>query len=446
MLKAMLKAGTSRICITPGADPGKVKSYRNPPPPGIYHDVFTKAFALEDEKGERLAIVSIDIIDTDRDLLDEIRNGIKRKTGLAANQLLLCVSHTHSGPMRKDSLQPFGLDVSSYRRLVIDRVIKVVEEAFNHLEPVDLFFGRGKLSISINRRWRNPAGHPVWRGNPFGEVDPEVGVLRVENKEGKITAVLMSYACHASSIGTRLIGNDYPGFAEEIIENRYDGSTSLFAQGCSGEIKPYNVGPANRFMYGIPPAVAAGLGWELAKEVSRIIEETPNEKVVGDIQIKRRIIELPMEGPPSKEEAESIKGVHQDVCSSWGKYMLKKIEEGKINEVPSSLPYEIEMIGIGERFRLVALQGEPCVRIGLRIKEQLTVNAAEISREAENIRSVLVFGYTNGEECYIPSREISVAGGYEAESYLFNNWAGPFNPGIEDLIVKTALEMDSAIS
>ena len=72
MLKAMLKAGTSRICITPGADPGKVKSYRNPPPPGIYHDVFTKAFALEDEKGERLAIVSIDIIDIDRDLLDEI--------------------------------------------------------------------------------------------------------------------------------------------------------------------------------------------------------------------------------------------------------------------------------------------------------------------------------------------------------------------------------------
>jgi hypothetical protein len=112
----MLKAGTNRICITPGVDPGEVKSYRNPPPPGIYHDVFTKALALEDEKCERLAIVSIDIIDTDRDLLDEIRNGIKRKIGLAANQLLLCVSHTHSGPMRKDSLEPFGLGLRRLKK------------------------------------------------------------------------------------------------------------------------------------------------------------------------------------------------------------------------------------------------------------------------------------------------------------------------------------------
>ena len=33
--------------------------------------------------------------------------------------------------------------------------------------------------------------------------------------------------------------------------------------------------------------------------------------------------------------------------------MLKQIEEGKINAVSTSRPYEIEVIGIGERFRLI---------------------------------------------------------------------------------------------
>jgi hypothetical protein len=423
----MLKAGTSRVCITPGADPGEVKSYRNPAPPGVYQDVFAKALAFEDEKGERLVIVSIDIIEVDGNMLEQIREGIKRKVGLEEHQVLLCVSHTHSGPMREGPLEPFGLTVPEYRELLIDRVVCVVGDALTEMEPVKLYFGSGTL--------------PVWRGNPYGEVDPEVGILRAEDRDGKVKAVVMSYACHASAMGTGLIGNDYPGFAQEIIENRYDGSVALFAQGCSGEIKPYNIDPNAKFMYRIPPAVVAGLGWELAKEVTRVIEETPMEEVVGDLHVDRRIIELPMEGPPTEEEVKRIKSVHQDVADGWGEVMLKQIKEGKIDGLSTVRPYEIEVIGIGERFRLVALQGEPCVRIGLRIKEQLTPNAAKVSAEAQNIRSVLVFGYTNGDVGYIPSLDVLTAGGYEAESYLFYKWAGPYKPEIEDLIVKTVLEL-----
>ncbi len=177
----------------------------------------------------------------------------------------------------------------------------------------------------------------------------------------------MSYACHASAIGGPLIGNDYPGFAQEIIENRYDGCTALFAQGCAAEIKPYNVDPNFKFMYGVPPAVATGLGWELAKEVGRVIETTTMEEVVGDIGISRRVIELPTEGPPSEEQIKSTTGALQDAADRWREYMLGKIKDGKIDEVPSAHSYEIGVVKIGERFRLVALQGEPCVRIGLRI-------------------------------------------------------------------------------
>jgi hypothetical protein len=448
----MFKAGAKRICITPGTNAEEVDSYRNPPPPGVYQDVFAKALALEDGKGGRLSIVSIDIIDLPGDMLARIRTAIKRMVGLDENRLLLCVSHTHSGPTRKDCLQPFGLTVSEYRQLVVDRVSRCVDGAFAGLEPATVSLGNDKLSIAINRRWRNPTGYPVWRGNPYGEVDPELSVLKVENRERRVKAVLMNYACHASAIGTPLIGNDYPGFAEEIIENRYPGSVALFAQGCSAEIKPYNVDAANKFMYGVPPAVAAGLGWEMAKATARIIERMPNESVAGEIRAVKRVVHLQMKGPPSAEEAKRVKGADRKIAARWRKCMLGKIREGKVRTVQTSRPWEIQMISIGDRFRLVALQGEPCVRIGLRIKEQVTANEAENGRDAANVRSVMVFGYTNnadpfpdntGDEVinYIPSRDIVAAGGYEAESYLYNNWAGPYRPEVEDVIVKTILSM-----
>ncbi len=439
----MLKGGTCRICISPGADPKEVKTYRNPPPAGFYCDTFVRALALEDEKGRKLVIVSLDIILLDRDLLDRMREGIKAGTGLDDSQVLLCVSHTHSGPMRKGPLEQFGISIEEYRQLIIDRTAQVVEGALTDTEPITLYFGRGDLHMSISRRRRNPAGYTVWRGNPYGEVDPEVGVLKAVDKDGNVKAVVMNYACHASAIGTGLIGNDYPGFAEEIIENRYAGCTALFAQGCGAELKPYNVDGDCRFMYRIPPAVVAGLGWELAKEVARVIEQTPMEETDGQIDISARTIDLPMEGPPSAEQAQNAKsrGGEKEAAHKWGEYMEAKIKDGTINDIPTSHPFEIAQVKIGDRFRLVTLQGEPCVHIGIRIKEQLTCNTEEASEDSRDIHSVMVLGYVNGGYYYVPSGDVLRAGGYEAEYYLFNNWPGPYRSDIEDVIVNGVLEL-----
>ncbi len=434
----MLKCGTCRICISPGADPKEVTSCRIPPPAGFYHDIFVRALALEGENGKPLVIVSIDVISI-KDILEQIREGIKSETSLGADQVLLCVSHTHTGPVREEPLKQFGLDVEKYQEILVERIVQVVSGALADTEPVNLYFGRGDLHMSINRRRRNPAGYPVWRGNPWGEVDPEVAVLKAVREDGSVKSVVMSYACHASAIGSGLIGNDYPGFAEEIIENRYEGCVALFAQGCAGEIKPYNVNPNCKFMYGIPPAVAAGLGWELAKEVTRVIEQTPMEEAAGQITTAAATIDLPMEGPPSAEEVANAKGVHGDVVDTWREFMSARIADGTIGEIPTTRQYEIMQVKIGERFRLVALQGEPCVRIGLRIKEQLSANMGKNSTESWDIHSVMVLGYTNGWSGYIPSSDILRAKGYEAETYFFYNWSGPYKANIEDLVVNSVL-------
>ncbi|MCK4627089.1 MAG: hypothetical protein KAV00_17385, partial [Phycisphaerae bacterium] len=144
----MLKGGTSTICISPGADPKEVKTYRNPPPAGFYCDTFVKAFALEDEKGQKLVIVSLDIILFEGDMVDRVREGIKAKTGLDGSEVLLCVSHTHSGPMRKGACEKFGISVEEYQQIVIDRTVQVVAGALADTEPINLYFGRGDLHMS----------------------------------------------------------------------------------------------------------------------------------------------------------------------------------------------------------------------------------------------------------------------------------------------------------
>ena len=53
--------------------------------------------------------------------------------------------------------------------------------------------------------------------NPDGPVDHDVSVLRVEDADGQLKAVLFGYACHATTLSFQQLCGDYPGFAQQYI-------------------------------------------------------------------------------------------------------------------------------------------------------------------------------------------------------------------------------------
>ena len=76
---------------------------RNKPSEGKVHDLHAKALALEDENGSRLVIVTVDLIGIPRPMRDWLAEHAKESYNLEPEALLLNASHTHSGPVIRET-------------------------------------------------------------------------------------------------------------------------------------------------------------------------------------------------------------------------------------------------------------------------------------------------------------------------------------------------------
>src|SRR5262245_38324847 len=93
-----LKAGAAETVITPplgidltgfGGRPGSAT--------GVHSDLYARALVLE-SGADRLAIVSLDVLGLDPDLVSRTRALVEAATGIPGERVLLNSSHTHSGP------------------------------------------------------------------------------------------------------------------------------------------------------------------------------------------------------------------------------------------------------------------------------------------------------------------------------------------------------------
>src|SRR5690242_5576453 len=90
------KAGAASVCYTPD-EPFWLAGYavRTAPASGKISDLYVSALALEDETGERLVIVSAEIISINPDVANRVADVIQAKHGLSRRQLLIAATHTH---------------------------------------------------------------------------------------------------------------------------------------------------------------------------------------------------------------------------------------------------------------------------------------------------------------------------------------------------------------
>ena len=93
------KAGVASVVITPEKELWMAGyASRNRPAEGKESDLYAKTLAIEDARGTRLVIATLDLIGVPRTL----RNNLERRCGeaykLPPESLLLNASHTHSGP------------------------------------------------------------------------------------------------------------------------------------------------------------------------------------------------------------------------------------------------------------------------------------------------------------------------------------------------------------
>ena len=277
-----LRAGTAKVNITPATDEP------------IHDSIYARSLVLE-ANGLRIAFVSVDLAVFTSARIERV---CREKYGI--RQVMLCSSHNHSEPQPqgKRSFQAGNPYTAFYE----DRIIEAIGEAVRTLFPARIAAGRKTFpQLGFNRLIVREDGHAreSWFSDdhytsenperiPFGPVDPEVGVIRIDDAQGQPRAILMNYACHADIVCFNYaISADYPGVACRKVEEAFGNQvTCLFVQGAGGNVESLQIssrrkGPDDPFQTDYAPMVRTGelLAFQAIKLAKSLSPSTGDQEI-----------------------------------------------------------------------------------------------------------------------------------------------------------------------
>jgi neutral ceramidase len=281
-----LEAGVAKADITPSSF-GPMYGYSNRkcgPANGTHDPLYAKALVLA--AGEsRLAIVTLDLGSI---VSENLRRDVAARLGIPV--LLLSASHSHSTPSflpYQESMRgvtPSSFAPSPYQLEMEQKVFGAVQRAASSMFPARLGVGRGSLQLGYNRLLLRDDGRARALFDnleriPYGPVDPEFTLLRVEDMSGAARALVVHYACHAVVLGPTscLYSADYPGAMQAKVEAAIPGVQCMFVQGGAGDINPLWEGRTGNEDTDMAMVKTMGelLGEEVLRRVSSIKPASP---------------------------------------------------------------------------------------------------------------------------------------------------------------------------
>ena len=398
--RAGLKGACAKVDITPPLGITLIGS-QGKPSDAIMDELYAKAMVLSDGPNT-IAIVSADLLYTPiEEITGPVRIAIHEQLAIPAQNIMVCATHTHSGPEiftrsklpREGRLDAARID-QAYLQVLVRKMADSVSIACRNMQDVRIGAAMGRLpEVLYNRRPTTPEGRatmmftlppevaatqriettregdtrvaftlPAPQGPlTFGPIDPAVFALRMETADGKLVGSLVGFGCHPVCIYPHLsttISADYPAFATRVVE-KAEGGISLFALGLAGNAVPLQRGarPCEQ--------IGKALGGEAVKRLQLV-------PTTGDVSLKAisREITLPVRTTSSSDDSVST---------------------------------EIQVVKLGNTC-IVGLPGEVLVEVGLAIKRRASV---------ENLFIVTLANDAVGYVCH---RQAYEEGGYEPES------------------------------
>ncbi len=175
---------------------------------------------------------------------DEIsfRGGIAKAIGISEDQILGCLSHTHSGPSiwSENSNKPGGEFIKPYLEKLMNIAIAAIKQSLERAEESIIDWMYGDCSLAQNRDlYLQEEGRFVVGYNPIIEADKTLLVGRINGINGKLKSIIINYACHPTTLAWEndLLSPDFIGPMRQVIESELS-VPCLFLQGASGDLAP----------------------------------------------------------------------------------------------------------------------------------------------------------------------------------------------------------------
>jgi hypothetical protein len=356
---------------------------------------------LQAPDGRKAVLATSDLIGLSRSIYDRVSAQLQSKYGLDRSQLLLTSSHTHCGPVLRDSLEDlYPIDetqrrlINAYATSLEQTIVDKVGEALSALQPATITASDGICRFAVNRRNNAEPKVPelMDAGALKGPVDHAVPVLCVRDASGKPTAIVFGYACHNTTLDFYQWCGDYAGFAQIDLEKRYPGCQAMFFSGCGGDQNPLprrTVERCQRYGKELADAVAAVVSKESAPLAPRL------ETAYSGITLR-------LDPPAARKDIEAA-AVRKDYQGRWAHRLLRQMDQGKPFDL--EIPYPVVVWRLGGRQWWIGLGGEVVVDFALRLKKEIGP-------------SIWVSAYANDVMAYIPSKRVREEGGYEGSTSM----------------------------
>jgi hypothetical protein len=432
MVTAQLQAGVASADISP-ARACDLAGFlmRTNPSTGVHDPVYARALALDDG-GRRALLIVCDLLGFEPAAVAELRQAIRRATGVPEECIMLACTHTHAAPASMALVHCGDVDPAWMAGLG-QHLAALGSQALAGLAGARIASGSTAVpGVSANRR------------ESGGAVDRDLDMVQISGARGSMAALTV-FGCHPVAAGheNRTISSDYPGVLRRHVEAQI-GGLALAATGACGDVNPATPGVAPAAVergFALVESVALGLAQAAGRQWGSLV---PLRN--GRLGVAQQRVDLPFERLPERRDlaqyaARMRAGRVSDAewrdrepraMLAWAERIAAQLEAGQLQP---GVAAELQAITIGD-LAIVGVPGELFAAHGLEIKRRSPA------------RHTVVLGYTNGNLGYFPTRAAYPAGGYEVESaYRFYGYPSAFAPEAGELICEAALAtIDQALA
>ena len=437
-----MKAGFSRVSITPKNGTPMVGYYEERYSEGALDDIYLTAVAFEEE-GVRALIYSIEVCELSTPQCTSFRKAVSDATGVALDAIFINCSHTHTGPM-VGLVGALGTTMKNpeLEEELYDIFVKVGKDAIQDLADGRFYYSENEAKgISFIRRYRmknggvqtNPGVFNPDIDHPLGTPNEKAKMIRIE-REDKESIAIISYGTHADSVGSNLISGDYPGLTRNLCESTLPNTKCIFLTGAQGDVNHINVNPTpeedarfSRKDFDCPR------GYEHTKFMAKTIidalmaaRESEKEISTNKLNFGSKEFFVPSNQENHKlDEARQIVKLYnenrKDEIPFTGMELTTVIAEAcrivRLENGPDGYTFRVFMLSLGG-MSFVGIPGELFTEVGRRAE---AISKSEVT---------FILCLTNGGDSYFPTSSAYDEGGYEART-------SKLKKGVDNIVIDT---------
>lgn len=434
-----MKAGFSQTDVTPpvGVYLAGYPS-RSTPSEGVDDPLYLRIAALEDDAGERLALLTADLLKFPRDMAWRTKRWCEEDLGLPSASVIVNLSHTHSAPglFAQGCYPQWPVNVEYVCRF--EQAIRDgIQAALGDLQPVEVRYGLHQAHFGVNRRLPQPErdGQVTMAPNADGFRDPDLPVFAF-CADGELRAVLYSYACHPTSKATLNISADWPGQVSQGLKREFgDEVMTLFAQGAGASIMP-------RRLLRDGPREYADYWADVAGDIASFIRSDNMQEIALQLRSAEKEFGIPydLDRAPSAEQLAALaepadtpvpqewRPANRSILRLWAGQMLEKLRTGTLDP---AFRMHLTRVLLNDHLQIIGMSGEVTAEVGRAVKDLFPH------------RQTIFLGYCSYTDAYIPTAAMLPEGGHEAlGSVYFHDRPAPFVAEIDDIIQREVLSLE----